>query len=129
MDLVGDAPRLYSFLDAATQSLTTSPKLAKITHLVELAQDLQDIDSDQIIFETVPVGAYAPDPNRVQWTPEAEEIWEAMRNDEPFPGTEPPESSKPTKTKQPSQPKTSQPKTTKPEQPPASSSSAPICAA
>src|SRR5699024_1258200 len=43
MNLVTDGPRLYRFLDAATSSLTTSPELAKIDNLVELARSVQDI--------------------------------------------------------------------------------------
>lgn len=85
MNLVTDAPRLYAFLDAATSSLTTSPELARIDNLVELARSVQGIPEDEIIFKTVPTGAYPPDPNRVQWTPAADELWQAMRSDKPFP--------------------------------------------
>jgi len=84
MNLVTDAPRLYSFLDAVTSSLTTSPDLANVANLVELAQDLQGLPDDGIVFKTVPVGTYAPDPNRVVWTAAADELWQAMKSDRPF---------------------------------------------
>lgn len=89
MNLVTDAPRLYAFLDAVTSSLTTSPKLAQVTNLVGLAQDLQRLPADGIVFRTVPTAAYPADPNRVQWTAKAEELWRAMREDQPFPTATP----------------------------------------
>lgn len=90
MNLVTDAPRLYGFLDATTSALTTSPDLARIDNLVGLAREVQQIPDEQIIFKTVPTGAYPADPNRVQWTAEADELWAAMRKDKPFPGTKTP---------------------------------------
>lgn len=82
---VRNVPRLYAFLDATTSSLTTSPKLAKLSNLVELARDSRDLRESKITMVTVPVGAYAPDPNRVQWTPEADKLWKSMKNDKPLP--------------------------------------------
>lgn len=84
MNLVTDAPRLYSFLDAVTSSLTTSPKLANAANLVELAQDMQGLPDNGIVFKTVPTGAYAADPNRVVWSSKAAELWKAIREDKPF---------------------------------------------
>ena len=86
MNLVTDAPRLYGFLDATTSSLTTSPELAKINNLVELAREVQRIPDKKIVFKTVPTGAYPDDPNRVQWTSDADKLWKALRSDKPFPG-------------------------------------------
>jgi LCP family protein required for cell wall assembly len=78
--------RLYNFLDAATKSLTTDPDLASLNKLRGLAGQLKDIGLDQIQFLTVPFESYAPDPNRLQIAPEAEALWERIRNDEPLPG-------------------------------------------
>lgn len=82
---VADLPKLYAFLNATTSSLTTSPKLGKIANLAELAKATRDLPESKITMLTVPVGEYAPDPNRVQWTPEADKLWKAMREDKPLP--------------------------------------------
>lgn len=84
MDLT-DLPTLYAFLDAATSSLTTSPDLAKLRNLAELARDLRGIPNSAIEFATVPTRAYAPDPNRVEFTPVAKTWWAAIRKDQPLP--------------------------------------------
>ena len=75
--------RLYKFLDAATKSLTTDPGLASIGKLRSLAGSFNGIGLDKIQFLTVPFEAYAPDPNRLQWAPEAKNLWKRMIADEP----------------------------------------------
>lgn len=78
--------RLYNFLDAATKSLTTDPELASLNRLRQLATQLKDIGLAEIQFLTVPFESYPPDPNRLQWAPEAERLWELIREDEPLGG-------------------------------------------
>jgi LCP family protein required for cell wall assembly len=75
--------RLYKFLDAATKSLTTDPGLASIGKLRSLAGSFNGIGLDKIQFLTVPFEAFAPDPNRLQWAPEAKNLWKRMIADEP----------------------------------------------
>jgi len=75
--------RLYNFLDAATKSLTTDPDLASLTSLAGLAKQLQGIGLDNIQFLTVPFESYKPDPNRLQWAPEAATLWNRIRHDQP----------------------------------------------
>ncbi|MGN6575133.1 MAG: LCP family protein [Nocardioides sp.] len=77
--------RLYNFLDAATKSLTTDPELASLSKLRSLAGQLKHIGLDQIQFLTVPWETYPPDHNRVQWAPEAAQVWKKLRLDEPLP--------------------------------------------
>ncbi len=77
--------RLYNFLDAATKSLTTDPELASLGKLRSLAGQLKNIGLDQIQFLTVPWETYPPDHNRVQWAPEAAQVWKKLRLDEPLP--------------------------------------------
>ncbi|HET9022048.1 MAG TPA: LCP family protein [Ornithinibacter sp.] len=72
--------RLYAFLDAATRSLTTDPELGVGT-MSDLASSVKGIGLDEIQFVTVPNEPFAPDPNRVQWTASAEQIWSALRED------------------------------------------------
>ncbi|GAA4398187.1 hypothetical protein GCM10023168_03960 [Fodinibacter luteus] len=77
--------RLYSFLDAATRSLTTDPDFGVGT-MRDLASSVKGIGLDEIRFVTVPHEEYAPDPNRVQWTASADEVWSALREDRPVGG-------------------------------------------
>lgn len=74
--------RLVSFLGAATDSLTTD--IANIGRMARVAYEFKDTGLKRIQFITVP-WQYAPaDPNRVEWLPEAEELWEKVRNDAPL---------------------------------------------
>jgi len=77
-------PRLYRFLDAATKSLTTDPGFAHLKELASLGSSLKNIGLDNIQFITVPNQPYAPDPNRLEWAPEAENVWRKMRFDKPL---------------------------------------------
>lgn len=76
--------RLYNFLDAATQSLTTDPQLASLKDLAGLAKSMKNIGLDHIQFVTVPFETYQPDPNRLQWAPEADRLWNRIRHDKPL---------------------------------------------
>lgn len=78
--------KLYSFLDAATQSVTVDPQLAGIRNLSELALQMKQMKPSEIQFITVPIEEYPADHNRVQWTDEAKDIWAAARIDSPLPG-------------------------------------------
>jgi LCP family protein required for cell wall assembly len=78
--------RLVRFLDAATKSLTTDPGLASLNKLGGLAKSLKGVGLDQIQFLTVPFEAYPPDPNRLQWAPRADRLWQRIRNDQPISG-------------------------------------------
>jgi LCP family protein required for cell wall assembly len=74
--------RLLSFLDAATDSLTTD--IENIGRMARIGYEFKDIGLKRIQFVTVP-WQYAPsDPNRVEWLPEADELWEKVRNDSPL---------------------------------------------
>jgi LCP family protein required for cell wall assembly len=74
--------RLYNFLDAATNSLTTDPGLASLQRLGGLAKQLKDIGLDKIQFLSIPFETYAPDPNRLQLAPAADDIWAKLRKDQ-----------------------------------------------
>ncbi len=73
---------ITQFLDAATKSLTTSKSLADIKNLVGLAWNLRHLTPSQVQLVTVPVGPAPSDPNRVQWTAKATELWSKLRNDQ-----------------------------------------------
>jgi LCP family protein required for cell wall assembly len=74
-------PRLIKFLNAGTKSLTTDPGLAKLTDLFQLAQEVRGIGLGKVQFLTVPIMAYEPDPNRLALGPDADQLWEQLRND------------------------------------------------
>jgi len=76
--------RLYKFLDAATQSLTTDTGFAHLKELASLGSSLKNIGLDNIQFITVPNQAYAPDPNRLELAPEASDLWRRIRFDRPL---------------------------------------------
>ena len=76
--------KLYNFLDAATNSLTTDPGLANLKELGSLANQVRNIGLDNIQFMTVPFESYEPDPNRLAWAPEADRLWRLLRTDQPL---------------------------------------------
>lgn len=79
---------LLGVLDAATESLTADPQMADINNLKDLALSLKDLKPGNVTFTTVP------------WTPngdnatvsvnakKAKPLWDAMRNDTPWPPKE-----------------------------------------
>jgi LCP family protein required for cell wall assembly len=73
--------QVYSFLSAVTESIAVDEKLDSIPDLVDLATQFQDTGLSRIRFVTVPFAEYEPDPNRLVWTEEAEDLWERIRND------------------------------------------------
>jgi hypothetical protein len=81
--------KLFRFLDAATGAMTTDSGL-DVGEMRDIAQSVARIGTDQIRFVKLPTESYPADPNRVQWTPAAETIWAAMREDKPLPGTKVP---------------------------------------
>lgn len=93
--------RLVGFLDAATRNLTTSDDIASVRALGDLALQVRNLPPDQIRFLTVPNRVAPSDANRVEWTDEADAVWQAAREDLPLPGTEPVEPTSPTTTEPP----------------------------
>jgi LCP family protein required for cell wall assembly len=76
--------RVYSFVEAATRSITPDPDLASLDKLAKLARQFRETDLDDIEFITVPFTAYEPDPNRLVWAPEADELWARIIADKPL---------------------------------------------
>lgn len=95
--------KLFRFLNAATSSMTADEGLG-LGSMTDIAQSLGRIGIDNINFLTVPIEAYAPDPNRVQWAPAADALWKAMREDKPLPGTKAAKSATATSTPTPTTP-------------------------
>lgn len=100
--------RLYSFLDAATESITTDSELST-TELAKIANSVRAIGLDHVEFVTVPTETYPLDPNRVQWTSDAEVLWDAIRQDRPLHEDPEPSAGLPTTSDTPSEPPTVSP--------------------
>lgn len=77
--------KLYSVLSAITESLTTNPELGTIDGLTDMAVNLRDLRPSSVRFITAPNQPYAPDPNNVEFSPTADELWNALRNDVQWP--------------------------------------------
>lgn len=75
---------LIGFLDAATKGLTVDPGLGDVKKLAELAYGFRSIGLNKIQFITVPWEYDPSDPNRVVWTSQANDVWTALKKDEPL---------------------------------------------
>ena len=76
--------RVYNFVEAATESITPDPELASLDKLAKLARQFRETDLGDIEFITVPFMEYEPDPNRLVWAPEADELWARIIADKPL---------------------------------------------
>ena len=79
--------RLYNFARALTGSIQTSPDLASAGKLVKLAMSLNGADLQHIKFVTAPTTDFPQgDPNwgRLQFTPQAEQLWQRVIDDQPL---------------------------------------------
>ncbi|HPB72691.1 MAG TPA: LCP family protein [Phycicoccus sp.] len=95
--------KVYGFLSAATKSLTTDPQFG-VSEMADVAKSLQNVGAQHIQFVTVPVEDYPKDRNRVQWTDNADIVWNAIKADSPLgtPGSTPSPSSSSSGTASPS---------------------------
>ncbi|ARQ68443.1 LCP family protein [Streptomyces marincola] len=86
--LTSSPKRLYDMADAATSAVTTDASIGSVRELADLARALDGIGPDDMQLVTLPVGRDPADPNRV--TPldrQAEQVWRALRRDEPVPAS------------------------------------------
>ncbi|CAN5410563.1 LCP family protein [soil metagenome] len=72
--------RVIGFLNAATSSLTTD--FTSVTEIGQVGAGFKGIGLDNIKFVTVPWQYSPEDPNRVEWLPEADALWERVADDE-----------------------------------------------
>jgi len=87
-NVLTSAPKLLSFLDAATKSLTTSSNLSSLKNLVGLGWSLRHVSLDDVVFLTIPYEAYPPNHNKVQWAPSADAVWKKLKEDKPLVASE-----------------------------------------
>ncbi|MCC2336101.1 LCP family protein [Cellulomonas wangsupingiae] len=88
-DLLGDADQLYDVARAVLGSLRADPQLADPVRLAAFGYSLRGMDRARVVFTGVPVAAAASDPNRVEWTSAADEIWQRLASDTPPPSLAP----------------------------------------
>lgn len=89
-NLLTDTGALYGLASATLSSLTVSENLAGISDLVGLGLSLKRLDASAVTFVTTPYRAYPADPNRVEFTAEAEVLWASLRDDRPIGGADDP---------------------------------------
>lgn len=73
--------RLYSFLDAVTSSITVDTGLSSLTKLAALAERMAHVETEDIMFVTMPWEAAPSDRNRVVPTTAAHAMFEAVADD------------------------------------------------
>ncbi len=65
-----------------TSSIEVDEDLDTVGKLSNLAKEFRDTGLDKIKFLTVPNEPYEPNPNRLVWTHEADDLWERIRQDQ-----------------------------------------------
>jgi LCP family protein required for cell wall assembly len=89
--------KLYPLLDAATSALTVDPGLNTLDKLYNLASSLSSMPAGQTAFLTAPREPYTNDVNRDQLKqPDANELFQELRNDVPIIVAPPQPSASPT---------------------------------
>lgn len=82
-----DPARLFGFLDAATKSVTTDPKLT-VSVMKDLADSAQGLTAGQIRFITVPWRYSISNPGRVEWVqPQAKRLFQIVAADKNIAGS------------------------------------------
>ena len=85
-NLLTDMTSLYGFATSALETLTVSEGLGGVDKLAGLANSAASIGMDNINFITMPVEQDLYDANRVvPIRSKANQVWDALRNDEPVP--------------------------------------------
>jgi LCP family protein required for cell wall assembly len=74
--------RLVRFLNAATKSLTTD--IPNIKEMALVGLQFKHIGLKRIRFITVPFVYSTAQPGRVEWTSDADTLWERIANDQPL---------------------------------------------
>lgn len=75
--------KMVSFLSAATDSLQTDTE--NISRLAGLGADFQGVGLDNIRFVTTPWNYSTSQSGRVEWTDDVNQLWRAVRRDQPLP--------------------------------------------
>jgi LCP family protein required for cell wall assembly len=74
---------IYRVLNAVTSSITTNSEFATIRALQDFALSLGSLKPSKVNFVTTPYEMVGK--GNVGWTPEADDLWSAIRTDQPWP--------------------------------------------
>lgn len=86
MNVLTDAPQLTLMLKSAGKSMTMDTQLGSFTYLLGLGYSLRSIDQDNINFMTTPWVYPGDKSGDVVWTPEADEVFQRIKQDLPMEG-------------------------------------------
>ncbi|MFC2659934.1 MAG: LCP family protein, partial [Actinomyces sp.] len=84
-NLLTDTNSLYDFANSALSTLTVSSDLGDLSRLGQIAHSAANIGMDNINFVTMPVEQDLYDPNRLAPSDQADDVWNALREDKPIP--------------------------------------------
>lgn len=85
-NLLGSPGRLFKVVRDIASSLTTDSGLTQ-SGMISLVQSLRTMPLRAVHFVQAPVVAYQPNPNWVQWSPEAARLFRAIARDHKLPRT------------------------------------------
>ncbi len=88
-NIITNSPQLYGVIEAVLGSISADPTIADPTALAGLAFSLRAIKPSEVVFTQVPVVDSTRERYRVEWTAEADAIWQRLIDDTPPPGHEP----------------------------------------
>ncbi|NYI99776.1 LCP family protein required for cell wall assembly [Nocardioides thalensis] len=74
--------RIVGFMNALTGSLQTD--FENVSQIADIGSTFRGVGLGEVKFVTTPWQAWPPDPNRIEWTPEVDRLWELVVNDEPL---------------------------------------------
>ncbi|MFI9270395.1 LCP family protein [Kitasatospora sp. NPDC052896] len=84
--LFANPARLWTVGTTLTRSITTDSRLASVSALTGLGDELKGIGTDRLTMVTMPVVTAPDDPDRlVPQLPSADRLWAALRADRPVP--------------------------------------------
>jgi LCP family protein required for cell wall assembly len=83
-DLLGSPTRITSVIGDIARNMTTDKGLNQ-SRMLTLAEDMRGLSSQNVQFIEVPTQTYAAEPNWVQWTPQATQLFSAIVHDTTLP--------------------------------------------
>ncbi|WP_244509297.1 LCP family protein [Nocardioides lianchengensis] len=76
--------KVRNFLKAVVGSIQVDDELDRVKDLADLAMQFRETGLSNIKFITVPIEEYPLDPNRLQWTTDADRLWKRIIADAPL---------------------------------------------
>ena len=83
--LLTSTTKLASVVEIAARNMSTS--IQSLTEMLHLAETIRHVKAGTVQFIEIPTVAYAPNPNWVQWAPQATHLFAAVARDTRLPRT------------------------------------------